>query len=224
MAISPTQLLMQGVKDLVTNNSYQFAQCDGHFPPLWIIIDTGSTVNIFLNWSLLKNVCRTNQYMHIHCNARWSYTNQMGNLPGYPGVVWYNPHGIANILYFANVCDHFRIRYDSTKEQAFLIEKPNGTTRQFVQFKVGLYFHDTAGPNTPTMCDNTPKMSFMDCMYAQASLARKLQAMIGYPSTHDFLQIVNQCLLTSCPITRADILAAKDIFGPDVHSLKGKTV
>ena len=56
---------MEGMEDLVTNDSYQFAQHDGHLPRSWIIIDTGSTVNIFLNQSLLKNVCRTNRYMCI---------------------------------------------------------------------------------------------------------------------------------------------------------------
>ena len=45
----PTQLLMQGMEDLVTNNSYQFAQYDGHLPASWIILNTGSTINIFLN-------------------------------------------------------------------------------------------------------------------------------------------------------------------------------
>ena len=193
---------MQGMEDLVTNDSYQFVQCDGRLPPSWIIIDTGSTVNVFSNRSLLKNVCRTNQYMRIQCNARWSYTNQMGKLPGHPGKVWYNPHGIANILCFTNMCNHFCIRFDSAKERAFLVKKPDGTTKCFVQFKAGLYFHDTADRDTPTMSDETPETSFlttvannkskyMACMYAQASLARKLQAMIGYPSTRDFLHIVN---------------------------------
>ena len=231
----PTQLLMQGMEDLVTNDSYQFTHCDGHLPSSWIIIDTGSTVNIFLSRSLLKNVCRTNWYMCIQCNTGWSYTNQMGKLPGYPSEVWYKPCGIVNILCFTNMCNHFCIRFDSAKEWAFLIKKPDGTTKCFVQFKVGLYFHDTANHDTPTMCDETPEMSFLTMvannksrymarMYAQASLARKLQAVISYPSTHDFLHIVDWRLLPNCPITQADILAAEDIFGLDIHSLKGKTV
>ena len=143
-------------------------------------------------------------------------------------------HGIVNILCFADVCNHFHVCFDSTKEWAFLVKKPDGTTKRFVQLKVGLYFHDTTDRDTPTMCDNTPETSFLtmvadnksrytDHMYVQASLAQKLQAMIRYPSTHDFLHIVDKHLLPNCPITQADILAAEDIFGPDVHSLKGKT-
>ena len=85
----------------------------------------------------------------------------MGELPGYPGEVWYNPCGIANILSFADVFNHFHMCFDSAKEQAFLIDKPDGTTKRFVQFKAGLYFHDTAYRDTPTMCNETPEMSFL---------------------------------------------------------------
>ena len=104
-----------------------------------------------------------------------------------------------------------------------------------MQLKTGLCFHDTAEPDTPTICDDTPHTSFLTTvvdnkskytgqMYAQASLACKNQAMIGYPLTRDFLQIVDRHLLPNCPISWADILAAEDIFGLDISSLKGKTV
>ena len=195
----------------------------------------GSMVNVFSNRSLLKNVHETNCYMCICCNARWSYTNLMGELPGYPGEVWYNPHGIVNILSMADMCDHFHVQFDSSKEWAFLVKKPDGTTKHFVQLKAGLYFHDTITKDTPTVYDDTQEMmllttvddkksKYMAHMYSQALLACKLQAMIRCPSTHDFLQIVDHQLLPNCPIIRADILAAEDILGPNIHSLKGKTV
>jgi hypothetical protein len=60
--------------------------------------------------------------------------------------------------------------------------------------------------------------------YQRALKARELQIKIGRPSYKDFMRIVNDRLLINCPVTKADVLAAKDIFGHDVGSLKGKTV
>ena len=162
--------------------------------------------------------------MCIQCNAGSSYTNQMGKLPGYPGEVWYNPHGIANILCMADMCDHFCVQFNSANETAFLIDKPDGITKCFIQLKAELFFHDTAIKDTPMVYDDTQDMmllttvdnnksKYMAHMYSQALLARKLQAMIGYPSTCNFLQIIDHQLLLNCPVTtRADILAAKDIL------------
>ena len=68
--ISPTQLLIQGVEDLITDDLYQFAQCDGRLPRSWIIIDTGLTVNVFSNKSLLKNVRATSEYAKTMVNPK----------------------------------------------------------------------------------------------------------------------------------------------------------
>jgi hypothetical protein len=48
--------------------------------------------------------------------------------------------------------------------------------------------------------------------------------MIGYPSTQDFLKLIDKNLILNCPIERGEVLAAEGIFGPNVHALKGKTV
>jgi hypothetical protein len=60
--------------------------------------------------------------------------------------------------------------------------------------------------------------------FSRAELARKIQKMMGCPSTCDFLRYVDNNLLPNCPINRQDILAAEHIFVPDVGALKGKTV
>jgi hypothetical protein len=68
------------------------------------------------------------------------------------------------------------------------------------------------------------KSKYTNADYLRASLARKLQMTIGRPSTSDFINIVEKNLLPNCPISRRDIMIAEDIFGPDVGSLKGKTM
>ncbi len=60
--------------------------------------------------------------------------------------------------------------------------------------------------------------------YKQAELARHLKNVIGRPSTRDFVKIVESNLLPNCPVTTRDITTADDIFGPNIVSLKGKTV
>lgn len=67
------------------------------------------------------------------------------------------------------------------------------------------------------------KTNYTGREYRDAELARKIQCMIGRPSLKDFLRIVDNNQLTNCPITRRDVLAAEDILGPDLGSLKGKT-
>jgi hypothetical protein len=167
--------------------------------------------------------------MCVQCKAGWKVTNLIGHLPDYPGEVWYNPAGIANIISLADAKKYFRVHYDSKWEKAFMVEKPDGTERCFVKTTHGLYCFDTATCNTTehgmalitTVANN--KSKYPVWTYRQALLVQKLQIMIGYPSTCDFLKIVEQNLIPNCPIRRADILAAEDILGPHVGSLKGKT-
>jgi hypothetical protein len=72
-----------------------------------------------------------------------------------------------------------------------------------------------------TVAEN--KSNYTNQDYLNAVKARGLQIKIGRPSTKDFIDIVNSNQLKNCPITKADIMAAEHIFGPDVGSLKGKT-
>jgi hypothetical protein len=137
------QLLMQGTKELQTNESFQFTQMDGRLPSTWILLDNQSTVNIFCNQALLCNIKAANRCMSVRCNAGWMVMNLIGHFPGYPGEVSYNPDGIANILFLADSKKYFHVHYDSSKEKAFIVEKADGSIRRFVQTTAGLYYIDT---------------------------------------------------------------------------------
>jgi hypothetical protein len=222
---------MQGMEDLPTEESFQFAQVDGHLPKLWVLLDNQSTVSIFYNKALLWDIRVTTRRMRVQCNAEWMVTNLIGCLPGYPGEVWYNPAGITNIISLADAEKYFRVRFDSEREKAFVVKKFDGTEHRFVKTAHGLYCFDTATHNTTehgmtlvtTVANNKSKYPVRT--YRQALLVRKLQTMIRYPSRRDnFMKIVEQNLiLPNCPIGHADILlAAEDILGPHVGSLKGE--
>jgi hypothetical protein len=150
----------------------------------------------------------------------------IGDLAGYEGEVWYNPQGIANILSLSDVERYHQVTYDSKAEKAFIVHKNDGDNRRFTQSEKGLFYLDTA-ENSGTVLVNTvadKKSNYTNRNYKQALLARKIQNMIGRPSLRSFLQIVENNLLKNCPVNRADVLAAEDILGPNLGSLKGKTV
>jgi hypothetical protein len=109
----------------------------------------------------------------------------------------------------------------------FVVTKPDGTVFEFWQSDSGLYFYDLASNKCKEaiMIDTvaSKKSRYTNEDYSRAVLAHQLQIKVGRPSTKDFLRIVARNQLPNCPITQDDILAAEDIFGPDIGSLKGKT-
>jgi hypothetical protein len=292
------QLLMAGVEnDEYEEVNFMFHQqgCDESqyaggnkcISREWILLDNQSTVDVFCNPDLLKDIRTTKRSMTIRCNAGVTRTNMIGRMDGYPGEIWYNPSGIANILSLSNVTKHFPVSYNSDDDRGFVIHKPAGD-RRFKQSPRGLFYFDasehmrregttlvnsgmerhndalpvektgvcapsgdTAEPIPPThggvenvvgmTCEELVRMNeggvtlintveenktlYNASEQARALLARKIQNMIGHPSTKDFKKIVSSGrMLPNCPITTRDIAAAEDIFGPSLACLEGKTV
>jgi hypothetical protein len=201
-------------------------QRDGRVPTSWILLDNQSTVNLFSNKELLTNIRTTDRVINIRCNAGVMRTSMIGDLPGYDGEVWYNPKGIANIFSLSDVEKYHQVTYDSRAEKAFVVHKADGNKRCFKQSEKGLFYLDT-NEKSGTVLINTVagnKISYTKRTYKQAMLAWKVQNMIGRPSLRSFLKIVQNNLLKNCPISREDVLAAEDILGPNLGSLKGKTL
>jgi hypothetical protein len=163
--------------------------------------------------------------MDIHCNAGVTTTYLVVDLPGY-GTVWYHPEVIANILSLARVKEKCSVTYNSVDGNSFVVTKPDGRTHRFQQSPSGLYYVDARTMTRPhvtlvnTVAENKTQYSKSD--YQRAVAARRLQHILGFPSTRTLIEIVESGQLPNCPITKSDILAAEDIFGPDISILKGK--
>lgn len=139
-----------------------------------------------------------------------------GKLLDYLREVWFNPENIVNIiLSLADIEKYFRVWYNSKQEKAFIMEKPNSTEWCFVKTSHGLYYLDTEvmAEHDGTMLIHTiadNKSKYQVHTYHQALLVRKLQKMIGYPSTQDFIKYINKNIISNCPIRRQDILTVGD--------------
>ena len=193
--------------------------------PTWILLNNQSTVDVFYNLALLHNIRKANRHMDIHCNAGVTSTNLIGDLPGY-GEVWFHANGIANILSLARVKEWYQVTYDSMNGNVFEVAKLDGSVRFFKESARSLYYMDTSQRDeqllVTTVADKCS--NYTDRDYSHAVLAHKVHNIIGRPSLHDYLRIIDKNLLPNCPITRANILAVEDIFGPNLGSLKGKMV
>ena len=71
-------------------------------PDSWILLDSQSTVDVFKNKKLLKNIHDAKMALSLHCNAGIAMVNKNRDLPGY-GTLWFYEDGIANILSLNNV-------------------------------------------------------------------------------------------------------------------------
>ena len=60
---------------VVHDQSHLETRHGGRLPLEWVLLDNQSTIDVFVNRRLLRNIRRINQYMYIHCTAGVTRTN-----------------------------------------------------------------------------------------------------------------------------------------------------
>ena len=170
----------------------------------------------------MEEIKTTQESIILQTNAGEISINNKGYLNGY-GWVWYDERAITNILCLNNMKQKYKVTYDSSREDAFIVHKRDKKI-YFTSSDNGLYYHDTTNRQVNLM--NTVEenmLGYTERQITRAKKARDLYAMVGYPSHRDFINMVKNNMINNCPVTEEDIKNSIKIFGKDIHMLKGKT-
>ena len=113
-----------------------------HLPTTWLLLDSCSTTNLISNKSWLHDIHDDGTSISVRCNAGTITLTHKGYFGSYPEPVWFNPHGISNIMSQDNVAKYFRITMDTEADNAMLLHKDNGLTMKFAPTGKRLYHHN----------------------------------------------------------------------------------
>jgi hypothetical protein len=192
---------------------------------------------VFKSKKHLSNIRTMARGVKINCNAGNSKTNQQGDYGRMS--VWYIPEGIADIFSMNELEKKHRITYDSW-EGYYVVHTQDGPVR-FYKDENSLPYIDLedSEQNTVALLIQTGSeeaaTAFVQTMQQnykgftkkevlQAKEARRTMGLIGNPSENNVKGMVSNNMITNCPATTTAITNARSIFGPDLASIRGKTV
>lgn len=140
-------------------------------------------------------------------------------------MIHFHKDSVSNILSLAKVSEKYRITFDNSVENAFVIHEPNRKMK-FMRSREGLYFHDATASKQEVQLLQTveeQKSHFTHRQVRDAILARKVFSLVGRPRHDDFIAFIRANNLKNCPIDVSECNRALQIYGPDVPALRGKT-
>ena len=140
--------------------------------------------------------------------------------------VWNMPEGIANIFSMPELEKKYRITYDSW-EGYYVVHTERGEVR-FYKDEQGLPYIDltASSKHAATLLIQTVRGNYEGFTKKEVRLAREArrgQGMIGSPSESDYKKMVSSNMIRNCDITSSDVSNARNMFGPHLEGVRGKT-
>jgi hypothetical protein len=174
--------------------------------PEWILLDSQSTMSVFRNANMLKNIRSSGRVLRALTNGGHQDSTMIGDFPNL-GEVWFNEKSIANILSLAEVRKVCRVTMDTSAEPALHVHRLDGSVMKFVEHPSGLYVYKTSNS---TSNDRVTGYTMVTTVAAQKRLfsrrevkaadqARDLYRKIGRPSETEFVELLKGNAIRKLP-------------------------
>jgi hypothetical protein len=204
-----------------------------------ILCDNQSSVSIFKDAKLLKNIRPAKSTMRVAGIGGSMLATQIGTFEGF-GDVYYHPGSIANILCYHDIAQKFKVEY-VREENLFRVSLPRGVVWDFKP-KNKLYVfnpvikHNNASnsdkvvmaviPNNSSLVEtvNENRAKYTKEEVKRADEARELWKTLAFPSTKDFIWMLKNGKVLGTRIAIHDVLRMFNIYGTDCSVLKGRVV
>ena len=132
-------------------------------PSDWVLLDSQSTLHLFLNpnHAMICNTRTGPVTMSIFCNAGTANTTIIADVVGLKGgPAWIHPHGLSNVLSISKVTKQYRVTFESTNGNEFILQVGRSRTMHFKQSLQGIYCYNTTdhqpSGTTPITTDTAP--------------------------------------------------------------------
>jgi hypothetical protein len=190
----------------------------------WFLLDTGSTVHVFCNNALVKNIRNAQQELNGTTNAGTFKCKQLATLPWSGIDFWFDPRSITNVLNFGLLQAQYHITYDNNSSDLFIVHTDKGPLtfkrldNQLYVFKpvlessiIPMSTEDPINSNLLNTLEEN-KGFYTKRQIARAQAARNFSRALGCPSDNNLRAIIRSNSVRDCPILENDVKLAEQIF------------
>ena len=202
---------------------------------LSIILDTGSKVTIFRDRQLfgsIKDSRRPILVDGINGDGPAMLITEEGQTPF--GTAYFDKRAGANVLSFGTAVDNFdRVLYDSLMDEFLIRVSSHSKAMRFARdFHTGMYVHtiDEDG-NAVELQEGAAMVITVEDKLKQysrkeikkAEIARELQRKFYFLGDGSLEDLLRRGKIVNTEVTAMDVARARDIWGPSLGGLKGRS-